>query len=322
MSIADPHETLETLSATAPLPRTLGERLRAARAHAGLDLTGIAARTRIPERTLAAIEADAYDQLPHATFAAGFVRSLAREVGVNEDEAARQYRAENTKLPPVPTAPPLRAIEPERVPSRGLAWVSGGVVALAIAGAAIWYARGRSDTAASIPAPATVAAPNATGPTATVAAATGAGGSAPGTAALPSGTAPPPTGATPAAGVQAAQTGAAATSPGAPVQVGPVTLTATQDVWVQIKNRTTGERVLSSVLAQGKVFAVPPGDLQLWTGRAGAIEVRVNGRLLPPLGGPVETIRNVDLSPAALVARAAGTPDAAAANATSAPARP
>lgn len=84
-------------------------------------------------------------------------------------------------------------------------------------------------------------------------------------------------------------------------------LTATQDAWIQVRDSTTKQRVMSGVLAQGKSYVVPPGDMTLSTGRAGALQVRIGGRLLAPLGGPVDKLRNVSLAAASLAARPATT---------------
>lgn len=303
---ADPRLDMDLPVAMAVPAKTLGGQLSAARHAHGVSLADISARTRIPERTLAAIEADAYEQLPHPTFAAGFVRSFAREVGVSESEATLRYRAENTRLPTPPTVPPLRAIEPDRVPSRQLAIGSGVTVVLVLIGGVLWYSRDRS--AAPPPAPIAVASTTTTAPVASALvpsapAAVGGG---------PSATVIPPA----AASSGPAPASSAATPPMPPAALGTpggaVTLTATQDAWLQIRDKATGQRVISTVLAQGQVYNVPPGAMELWTGRAGALQVRVNGRLLPPLGGAVETVRKLDLSPTALSARLAATPVAAA----------
>ena len=50
-----------------------------------------------------------------------------------------------------------------------------------------------------------------------------------------------------------------------------------------------------------------PG-LLLWTGKAGVLKVIVGGRAIPPLGKPVETVRDVSLAPADLLARIATAP--------------
>jgi hypothetical protein len=67
------------------------------------------------------------------------------------------------------------------------------------------------------------------------------------------------------------------------------------------------------IMKPGESFTVPaqPPGLMLWTGKAGALDVTVGGKLLPPLGGPVESIRNVSLAGPDLVARANGTPASA-----------
>ncbi len=304
---ADPRLDMDLPVAMAVPAKTLGGQLSAARHAHGVSLADISARTRIPERTLAAIEADAYEQLPHPTFAAGFVRSFAREVGVSESEATLRYRAENTRLPPVPMAAPLRPIEPDRVPSRQLAIGSGVVVTLAVIGAIFWYSRGRNPAPPLAPVAVASTATTTTTPVASSvvpgapAAVGGVGATAIPPATASTGPAPAPSAATPP------MPPAALGTPG-----GAVTLTATQDAWLQIRDKATGQRVISTVLAQGQVYNVPPGAMELWTGRAGALQVRVNGRLLPPLGGAVETVRKLDLSPAALSARLAATPVAAA----------
>lgn len=262
-------------AATLPRARTVGERLRESREAAGLDLAGISARTRIPQRMLTALETDAYDRLPNITFALGFVKSFARETGLDPEEVARQFRAENTKVPHAPP-PSLAVLEPERVPSRGLAWASAAVVGIAVIGVAIAYAAGAFDRAAPAPAPLVAEAPLPTP--------------------MPTGTATPP--------AAIATPGAVPVPLPAPAPGGGVTLTAAEDVWIQIKERTTGARLMSGTLAAGQSYVVPAGDPVLWTGKAGALKVVVDGRALPPLGGMVETVKDLSLTPQALMARA------------------
>lgn len=270
----------------APVRRTLGERLREARGAHGLSITDVAARTRVPARMLNALEEDRHEALPNFIFAQGFARSFAREVGLDPDEAARQLRAENTRVPHITPVTPLEPLEPERVPSRGLAWVSVGAVLVLIAGAVAWSAgmfdRDPEVAAATVTPAAGPAAPTPVAIT-------------PAPVALP----------TPAPTVAPTATGLAAGP------AGPVTITATEDVWLQIKERSTGERAMSGILARGQTYAVPTGDLVLWTGKAGALAVAVDGRAIPPLGGMVETVRDLPLTPGALLARAAAPAAAA-----------
>ena len=71
----------------------LGTDLRNAREHAGLSLPDLAARTRIPQRTLRAIEENDFDNVPAGIFARSFIRTYAQEVGVDPGEAVEKYRS-------------------------------------------------------------------------------------------------------------------------------------------------------------------------------------------------------------------------------------
>jgi cytoskeleton protein RodZ len=244
---------------------TVGMRLRAAREAAELDVAEVALRTKIPQRHLAALEADAHDRLPAATFSLGFVRSMAREVGLDPEELAAQFRAEFTRAPMPAPSIAFEPIEPERTPSRWLAWVSGGLVAAALIAA---FFLGRGDDASTEP----EVAPDVA---VTVAPA------APDTAVTPE--------------MEAAALASQ-----------PVTLTAREEAWIQVRDRQSGTTIMEGILARGQSYSVPSGDLVLRTGRAGALAIKVGSRDIPPLGGPVEIVSNVSLQPAALLARAAG----------------
>ncbi|MET0137909.1 MAG: helix-turn-helix transcriptional regulator, partial [Sphingobium sp.] len=54
--------------------------MRAAREAAGLQLTEVAARTRVPLRHLEALERGDFAALPGITYCAGFTRAYARAV--------------------------------------------------------------------------------------------------------------------------------------------------------------------------------------------------------------------------------------------------
>jgi len=268
--------------------RTLGERLRHAREAKGMTLADISGRTRVPARQLVALEADAHETLPGFIFAIGFAKSFAREVGLDPDEIAAQFRAETTRAAYAPpTASPFEALEPERVPSRGLAWGSAAAV-LAVVGGLFWYFEMRDPAptetvSIETPAPDVVAD---TGATTDLAAAEAA--SAPADPAAAPGTTPAPL-------------------PNIPIGGTAVTLTARQDVWIQISDRASGAKAMSRILKQGETYTVPTGDYTLWTGRAGALDVRVGGRPVPPLGGEAETVRDVSLSAGTLLGRVAAS---------------
>lgn len=259
--------------------RRTGAILMAARAAAGMELADVARETRVPIRHLRALEADKHDDLPALPYAIGFVKSYARAVGLDSETMANQFRSETSKSAHVPTPISLEPLDERRVPSRGL-WV-GSLVAIIviIAGLSAWGA-GAFDpplsaapeiTAAVIADP---AVPDPSGPELS------------GDIGVPAAVPAIPTGTTGAA-------------------IGPVVLTASRDVWVKIWDKASGDTLKVGVLTAGESVAIPadrPG-LTLWTGMAGALSVSVGGRALPPLGGPVETVRDVSLLPVDLLAR-------------------
>lgn len=285
-----------------------GAMLLAGRTAAGLELTDVARETRVPLRHLKALENDRHDELPALPYAIGFVKAYARAVGLDSETVASQFRSETSKSAHVPTPMTLEVLDERRLPSRGLVIGSFAVVAVIIAGLSAWGA-GAFDAAA--PAAVTATAPIAATATAPIAAATTAPVAAAATTAVPGADMTIPA-------VVAAPAVAAAVSPGARVAaVGPVVLTAREDVWVKIYDKATRTSIKIGVLKAGESFPVPadPPGLLLWTGKAGALGVTVGGRAIPPLGGPVETVRDISLAAADLVGRAApgavaGTPAA------------
>ena len=70
---------------------TLGEKLRQAREERGFTLSEVAEQTRISSLYLESIEHDDYRILPGGIFNKGFVKSYAKFVGVNEQEALLDY---------------------------------------------------------------------------------------------------------------------------------------------------------------------------------------------------------------------------------------
>ena len=70
---------------------TLGEKLRQAREERGFTLSEVAEQTRISSQYLESIEHDDYRILPGGIFNKGFVKSFAKFVGINEQEALADY---------------------------------------------------------------------------------------------------------------------------------------------------------------------------------------------------------------------------------------
>lgn len=76
---------------TLEMSLTLGEKLRQAREARGLSLSEVAEQTRISSQYLESIENDEYGILPGGIFNKGFVKSFAKFVGLNEQEALEEY---------------------------------------------------------------------------------------------------------------------------------------------------------------------------------------------------------------------------------------
>jgi cytoskeletal protein RodZ len=70
---------------------SLGEKLRQAREERGISISEVAEQTRISPLYLKSIEKDDYKPLPGGIFNKGFVRSYARYIGFDEDEALHDY---------------------------------------------------------------------------------------------------------------------------------------------------------------------------------------------------------------------------------------
>lgn len=70
---------------------TLGQKLRAAREQRGISISEVAEQTRISPLYLEAIDADSYKTLPGGIFNKGFIKSYAKYVGVDEQEALKDY---------------------------------------------------------------------------------------------------------------------------------------------------------------------------------------------------------------------------------------
>jgi cytoskeletal protein RodZ len=81
-----------------------GEHLRREREIRGVSLNEIAAATRISVRFLEGLEQEAFDRLPGGVFNRGFVRTVARYLGLEEEGLLAEYSSavgENV-APPVP----------------------------------------------------------------------------------------------------------------------------------------------------------------------------------------------------------------------------
>ena len=115
---------------------TFGESLKREREMRGVTLEEISAATRIATRFLRAIENEQWDQLPGGVFNRGFVRAVARYLGLDEESIVAEYTLAVGDRPSVPVwtgSPPAVAPNSPGSPgsslplsslhcSRGLVW--------------------------------------------------------------------------------------------------------------------------------------------------------------------------------------------------------
>jgi cytoskeleton protein RodZ len=81
------------------MPSTpFGEHLKREREMRGVTLDEIAAATRISPRFLEALENEQWDRLPGGAFNRGFIRSVARFLGLDEESMVAEYALETKGL--------------------------------------------------------------------------------------------------------------------------------------------------------------------------------------------------------------------------------
>jgi len=254
-------------------PQHVGERLRVAREAQGLSLEEIAATTRIPKRHLQTIERGGYDGLPAPTYSAGFIKIWARQLGLNGQALADEFRAEIGGVTPESAQPlPYEPADPRRTPPAGLALLA--LLIAVVVGLGYLYWRGTSEQPAEI---ATSASQQTAGKPA------------------------PPT-----ASVQ----GVPAPTPATPQPNGPVVIGASGDVWVKVSDG--GKTLFMNTLHPGDHFEVPADAVapRMTTGRPGHTTIMVGQTPIPTVGDPDRAAMNISLKPAALLARVVTPPPA------------
>ncbi|MDJ0641841.1 MAG: DUF4115 domain-containing protein [Erythrobacter sp.] len=263
--------TDEQESAVQELPLMgAGDRLRVARETKRIDLEHVSAQTRIPIRHLESIEAGNFDSLPSRTYAIGFARSFAREVGLDDAEIAEEVRGELAEMQShrAVLAAGMEPGDSAKLPSAGLAWF-GAFAALLLAVGVLAFV-GTYFGAGS-------------GPGSLLADA-GAGEDAP-EAALATSTSPQDN----------------------PVNTaGQVVFTALEDgIWVRFYEYG-GDSLLEKQMTNGERFELPTdaNEPRINTGRPDAFAITVGGQSVPKLSDEPITLGDTPISAAALLARA------------------
>jgi cytoskeletal protein RodZ len=87
----------------------IGADLRRAREQRGWSLSQLASRTKIAVSTLTAIEAERFSGLPEGFYRRAFLRSYAREVGLDAEEIVQRYLNDFEQEPAPPAQPEIAA---------------------------------------------------------------------------------------------------------------------------------------------------------------------------------------------------------------------
>jgi len=240
-----------------------GRMLREARERRGVSLRQIANTTKISVSALEALERNDISHLPGGIFSRAFVRSYASEVGVDPDDAVREFMAQFHPEPVAashPTAEPAgegSEFESQRRMATAFLWL----IALSVPVAAVMLYLGMAGRPVAVSVPAespAVAAPLSGPPIASVA--------------------PVP--------VEAAAPRDPANEP---TELLAMVLTATRPCWISMT--IDGEKPVERVLQPGeRVTFDVRRDVVLTAGDADALTMTLNGEEARPLGKPGQVV--------------------------------
>lgn len=325
---------------------SVGAILRSARMRRGWQINDVAAHLKIRRTLIEALESGHYDQLPGQAYAQGFVRTYSNLLGLDQDEIVRRFRDETSASNEARELVFPKPIAESRTPT-GLVFVVALLVAGVAYGAWYYATLPDREPLPRVaalperlavlaeppaPAPAAVSAQAATrepapaettrsavtpAPAPVVEAVPATPAPAPVAIELP---APPPpsVAALPTAPVrpEIQEPQAIPSAPAAPAAPrvfnegtgeSRISIRTSADSWVQIRDEG-GNIVFMRVLRPGDVYNVPNrSGLLLTTGRAGELEIRVDGRVVPPIGRPGAVRRDVVLDPSRLAAGTAAS---------------
>lgn len=270
---------------------SVGETLRRARQQQGLDLSAVAAQTKISPKYLEAIESDNRKVLPSGFFYKSFVDQYAKTLSLDTQEIDAEVDRVLSADEPLPlpgfenivarNVPPMRSSRPAQIPR----WfASAAAFVLVLAGCTgcyeLWHARS-SFSMAGIFSEIRGLAPPAPAPRARVRRA--AAPSIIEAQAAPLAPAPAP--------IQASTLVAAAEKTVASNPRVLVDLLAREATWLSVSS--DGKPVFSGTLLPNETKTVAGNQFaKVRIGNAAGIQVRLNGRLLAPLGarGQVLTV--------------------------------
>jgi len=269
-----------------------GEKLRREREMRGVTLDEISESTKISRRHLESLEKEDFDSLPGGIFNRGFVRAYARFLGLDEEQAVADYAAVSAEPPPPPDQFPLEVHDkpdPKMNPRRSTLPLVLALLAL-VAVLAIFWARNKirpqeKPPSGGVPVPAEAGSGSSSGTPSVTNAAVPASVTAEGT-----------TTSTPGRSNASASLPVATPTPDNTFLI---IVRAKEEAWISLT--ADGRRVWEGILKTDKQRAVRAlKRVELTTGNAGGLVVRLNGRSLGALGNQGE-VRTVTFTPSGLV---------------------
>lgn len=131
-----------------------GDKLRREREMRGVTIAEMSESTKISKRWLQALEDEEFDILPGGVFNRGFVRSYARFLGINEEQAVADYVAASNEQPPAEDKFPLEIHEKEGTPplnpKRSFVPVALAIIALVlVVGGWTWWVKHKAQITAA-----------------------------------------------------------------------------------------------------------------------------------------------------------------------------
>lgn len=139
----------EHLPSAARVAQGPGAMLREAREAAGLEREALAQRLRLEPRIIEAVESEAYDRLPGPAFTKGYIRSMAKELGIDPGPPLAQYAALANVAEPVLADFESRAPTQITSSSKRIQFMSYAIGIVVLVLIALWWQRQYSSPVAS-----------------------------------------------------------------------------------------------------------------------------------------------------------------------------